>query len=138
MAGNNVTTLQGTLVAGPPKAASGTFPAGLVSIAFTLKPPNKSAPVSVKSVRNLSSPSTYATLRGIGDGEDVAQATFLFLQTDNSIDVRVTCDDGSGGDVVSVVSVDGLLIMEKPANKFIKLLEAQGTGVVEYFASGNQ
>jgi hypothetical protein len=138
MAGQNVTTLQGTLVSGPPRSASGTFPAGLVSIAFTLRPANKSAAVSVKAVRNLQSPSSYATLHGIGSGEDVAQANFLFVQTDNPIDIRITSDDGAGGSVVAVVSVNGLLMIEKPADKFIKLLEAQGTGVVEYFASGNQ
>lgn len=138
MAGNNVTNLQGTIISGPPRSGSGTFPAGLVSIAFTLKPANKSSPVSAKAVRNLQSPNSFATLHGIGSGEDVTQANFLFLQTDNPIDVRITCDDGNGGSVVSVVSVDGLLMMEKPTSKFIKLLEAQGTGVIEYFASGNQ
>ncbi len=138
MAGTNVTTLQGTILSGPPRSGTGTFPVGLINITFGLKPSNKVAAVSSKGVRNLASPSSFATLHGVGPGEDVAQANFLFLQTDSPIDVRITQDDGAGGSVVSVVSVDGLLVLEKPSNKFIKLIEAQGTGVVEYFASGNQ
>src|SRR4051812_46162565 len=133
MAGTNVTNLQGALLSGPVKSASGTFPVGLVNITFGLKPANKVAAVSSKSVRNLASPNAFSTLHGVGPNEDVTQANFLFLQTDNPIDVRITADDGSGGDVVSVVSVDGLLLVEKPSNKFIKLLEAQGTGVIECF-----
>lgn len=138
MAGTNVTNLQGALLSGPPRSGSGTFPVGLVNITFGLKPANKVSAVSAKGVRNLASPAAYVTLHGVGTGEDVTQANFLFIQTDNPIDVRITCDDGAGGSVVAVVSVDGILIVEKPSTKFIKLVEAQGTGVVEYFASGNQ
>jgi hypothetical protein len=136
MAGQNVATLQGTIQVGPPKSGGQSFPTGLGNIAFTLKPASKPAPVSSQDVRNFASPSGFSTIHGIGPNETVTQANFLYLRTDAPIDFRITSDDGNGGSVVAVVSVDGLHIIEKPTSKFIKLLEAQGTGTIEYFASG--
>lgn len=138
MAGQNIVTFKGSLMAGPAKATSCAFPAGVTNVGFGLKPDAKPAPVMTSNVRNLQSPSGFATLHGIGSGEDVTMANFLFLRTDGPIEFRITADDGIGGNVVAVVAVDGLLAVEKPAGKHIKLLEAQGTGVVEYFASGTQ
>ena len=46
--------------------------------------------------------------------------------------------NGDSGDVVSVLYVSGLCVLEFPAQNYLKLLEVQGGGVVEYFASGNQ
>lgn len=137
MAGQNVVSFRGNLQAGPPKATTGSFPAGMTNIAFDLKPTAKPAPVSCHDIRNLSA-SSYTSLRGIGSTDTVQQANFLFIQTDSPISFRVTYDDGSGGDVVDVIAVDGLFVQEAPIDKFIKLLEAQGTGVVEYFASGTR
>lgn len=137
MAGRNIVTLQGTLLAGPAKSSDSAFPSGLVNASFTLKPSTKPAPVSVYDVRNLASPSSFATLRGIGSGETVTQGNTLYLRTDAPMTLRLTFDDGAGGDVVASFPVDGLFLIEAPVGKFLKLAEAQGVGVVEYFASGN-
>ncbi len=138
MSGRNVVTLQGTLLAGPAKGSSAGFPTGLVNAEFTLRPSSKGAAVSVYDVRNLSSPSGFLTLRGVGAGETVTQATTLYLRTESPMQVRLTYDDGSGGSRTATLDVEGLCILEAPSTKFIKLLEASGVGVVEYFASGNQ
>lgn len=137
MAGRNIVTLQGSLQAGPAKSSDSAFPSGLVNASFTLKPSTKSAPVSVYDVRNLSSPSAFVQLRGVGTSETVTQANTLYLRTDAAMTVRLTYDDGAGGSVVATFPVEGLFIVEASLSKFIKLVEAQGVGVVEYFASGN-
>ncbi len=137
MAVQDVVTFQGTLQAGPPKSSAGAFPTSIVNAAFTLKPSVKPAPVNVSQKRNLSSPSSYTSL-DVGSSEAVTKANFLYVRTEAPFLFRITTDDGVGGSVVSVMPIDGIFAMEAPPDKFIKLLEAQGTGVVEYFASGNQ
>lgn len=138
MAGRNIVSLDGSLLAGPSKSSDHGFPSGMVNASFTLKPSTKPAPVSVYDVRNLQSPGSFATLRGVGSGESVQQANLLYLRTEAAMTFRVTFDDGAGGSVVASYPVDGLFIVEAPVSRFIKLVEAQGVGVVEYFASGNQ
>jgi hypothetical protein len=137
MSGLNVVTLQGALLAGPPRSSCNGFPAGIVNTQFELRPPNKSAAVSTgMQVRNLNSPSSYATLSGVGSDDAVTQGSFLYIRTQTSMLFRLTTNDTV--DVVSVIPVDGLCIIEFPAGKYLELLEAQGVGVVEYFASGSQ
>jgi hypothetical protein len=137
MAGRNIVTLQGTLQAGPAKSTDCAFPSALVNASFTLKPSTKAAPVSAYDVRNLNSPSSFVQLRGVGPGESVTRGNTLYLRTETAMTVRATFDDGVGGSVVATYPVDGLFVIEAQEAKFIKLLEAQGVGVVEYFASGN-
>jgi len=131
----SVVSVKGTLLAGPPKASCNGFPSGLVNATFELTPPNKAADVSVYQTPNLNSGSGYSTLPGVGD--TVTRGTFLYIRTTNKMLVRLT-QAGDSGDVVSVVYVQGLFIQEFPSANYLKLLEAQGVGVVEYFVSGNQ
>jgi hypothetical protein len=137
MAGQNIVTFEGSLLSGPPRAACATFPAGVTNIPFSLRPPNKSAPCSAKGVRNLDSANAFSTMHGVGANEDVTQATFLFVQTQGKMTLRLTTQTDSG-DRTATVDVDGILAIEFPAANYLKMLEAQGVGVVEYFASGNQ
>lgn len=138
MAGQNVVTFKGTLQAGPPKSSTSGFPTGVTNASFDLKPAAKLAPVSTGlQVRSLASPSAYVAL-DVGTNQAVTKANFLYVRTEAPFLLRVTYDDGAGGSIVSVVPVDGLFVHEAPGDKFIKLLEAQGTGVIETFASGNQ
>lgn len=137
MSSSNIVKLTGSLLAGPAKASCSTFPSGIVNATIELRPPNKIATVFVSHVRNVASPSAFVILDGVGSGETVSQGTLFYFRTQNEIRLRLTFDDGSGGDVVSEVPVDGLYIGEIPASKYLKLVEAQGSGVVEYFVSGN-
>lgn len=132
---SNVVTVKGTLLAGPPKASCNGFPSALVNAAFELTPPNKSAEVSCYHARNLNSAGTYATLDGVGD--TVTRGTFLYVRTTVKMLLRIT-QEGDAGDEVSELYVQGLYMQELPPGNYLKLLEAQGVGVIEYFASGNQ
>jgi hypothetical protein len=85
--------------------------------------------------RTISSPSAFIDLGEPGNA--VTKATFLYLKSDAPLDVRLTTDDGSGGDVVAVVPVEGLCLLEFSSSKHLKLLEVQGSGRLEYFVSGD-
>lgn len=136
MAGVNVTTLQGTLRAGPSSSScSGSFPSGLVNVTFESSPARKSTPVSCYHVRAVNSPASYAALAGIGTNETVTQALILYLKTSGPMLVRITTEE-TPDDVVSVIPVDGLMILEFQAARYLKLVEVQGSGTVEYFAGG--
>ncbi len=135
---SNVVTFAGRLLAGPPKSSTSSFPTGLSNATFELKPPNKTATVATGiQTPSVNSASAFVELSGVGAGQTVTQGTFLYLRTTSKMLVRIT-QAGDSGDVVSTMYVDGLFAQEFPAANYMKLLEAQGTGVVEYFASGNQ
>lgn len=135
----NVVTFKGTLLAGPPKSSTSSFPTGLSNASFELKPPNKSALVATGiQTPNVSSPTMFVELSGIGSAPaTVTQGTFLYLRTSAKMIIRIT-QQGDSGDEISELYVDGIYAQEFPAANYLKLLEAKGTGVVEYFASGNQ
>ena len=134
---SNVVTVKGTLLAGPPKSSCNGFPSGLVNAAFELTPPNKAADVSTYSAPNLNSPVSFAELDGIGDGNTVTKGTFLYVRTSSKMTIRITQGEGDDA-VVSTLYVQGLFMQEFPSSNPLTLLEAQGVGVIEYFASGNQ
>ncbi len=136
MAGQNVVSLKGNIIAGPPRSSCNAFPSGLFNAAFELRPPNKSAPVSTHNTPSISSAAAFVELSGVGTAQSVTQATFLYLQTNAKMLVQLT-QEGDSGDEVSVLYVDGLLILEFPSANYLKLIEAKGVGVIEYFASGN-
>lgn len=132
-------SLKGDLAAGPPKnACAGSLPSGVMNLSYELTTANKTANVKADQVANVNSPSAFTGLDGIGPNYAVTRATFLFLRTSTVMSIRLTFDDGAGGSTTSVVEVNGLFLIEANASKFIKLLEAQGVGAVEFFASGNQ
>lgn len=132
----NVVQFRGQLLAGPPSSSTDDFPSGVVSIPFDLSPANKPAEVSFKTTRQVASPGSFAVMSGVGGGEDVAQGTFLYGRTRGPMLLRLTT--AGSPDVVAVVPVSGLFAMEFPVGNYLKLLEAEGTGVLEYFVSGNQ
>lgn len=138
MSGQNIVNLKGTLLAGPPRSSTNAFPSGIANAPFELRPPNKGAAVSSGLVvRNLASPSSFVELGGVGDDQAVTQATMLYFRTTAKIIVRLTMQ-GDSGDQIATLYVDGLLIQEFPTANYLKLIEAEGTGMIEYFASGNQ
>lgn len=127
--------LQGNLIAGPPKSSGTTFPTGFVNVQFELTPPNKDASVQVYQQLNLASADAYATLPGVGT--TVTKGTFLYLRTTAKMMVRLTINKDDNTQEVSVLYVQGVHVLELPSQNYLELLEAQGVGVIEYFASGN-
>jgi hypothetical protein len=87
--------------------------------------------------RQLSSPVSFIELDGVGTAKTVTKGTFLYVKTvGGGVDLRLTSDDGSGGDVVAVIPVNGPLVLELPDSKFLKLLEAKGSVGIEYLVTG--
>jgi hypothetical protein len=85
----------------------------------------------------LASPSpAYQTLEGVGPGRTVPKGNFLYFKTTSQVQLRLTTDDGLGGSVLSLLPVYGLVVLEIDDSKYLKLLEAQGSGPIEYLVSG--
>lgn len=138
-------TLLGTLTMGPQGSCEGGFPGGLLQMQFGLGgscPGAGSKPINARfySVAQVNSPTpAFQMIDGVGTGEAVTQGTVLYLRTTVPLVLRLTQADPVGGpDLVSVVPVHGLLIMELPSNGYLKLIEAQGLGQIEYVVAGNQ
>lgn len=117
-------------------AAGGTTAAAMFSTPLALLNGKKSFGIA-SGVLTRRVPAAYEALSAIGVNRDVPKADTLYLKSDSAILVRLTRDDGAGGSVITVEPVHGLLILETPADRRITLVEVQGSGVVEYFASGS-
>jgi len=81
----------------------------------------------------------WVALSGVGATDTVTRGQFLFFKASAPVLVRLTLDDGSGGDVVlDPLPIDTLapLILCFQSAKFLKLLEVQGSGTVHYLVSG--
>lgn len=125
------------MVGGPPIVSDSTFPSARFDARITLRDGTKSfnAATGILSYQ-LNSPVAYFTLEGVGANRTVTRGNFLYFKTQNQMLIRTTTDDGLGGNVLSVIPVYGLVVIEFDDAKYLKLLEAQGTGLVEYLVSG--
>lgn len=128
--------LSGTLNAGPPTVTASTFPAATLSAPIATKEDPKGYQRATGILRRTENFAVFTDLAE--PGNVVTKATFLYFKSDGSIDLRLTTDDGAGGNVVSVAPVEGIFIQEFPSAKFLKLLEMLGNATIEYFLSGNQ
>lgn len=111
----------------------------MTQVPFTTTPLQKQALVQTGAqVRLVTSPAAYVPLDGVGTGETVTQGTLLYLRTQlgNPMMLRLTFADAP--DLVSEVPVKGLLVVEMDEVHYLKLLEAKGSGTVEYYVSGVQ
>lgn len=124
--------LQGSIVSGPSSDCS--LPGATVNLTFEETP---SAAMSAYGSKTVASPSSYVTLPGLGTGSLVTQGTVLYIRTRDNMKFRLTMYD-SGGDVTSVVYLQGPALWRFPASNYLKLLEVQGSGTVEYFVAGPQ
>ena len=138
MAGNGTIQISATIIAGPPQVSDSTFPTGSTNIPVKLNGGSSLAsPVQTgDTVREVNSPSAYVALGGVGTGQEVTQGRFLFLRCSVPMLVRLTFYT-SGGDVVSVLPLDSPLIMQIDSSKYLKGIEAQGAGTVEWFVGGS-
>lgn len=128
-----VVSFSGELVSGPLGVQDCDFPSGVQTIDLSLdKTP---APASFYGQKTVSV-SIFTALAGIGASGPVTQATVLLLNASSPLQLQVTYDDGSGGDVVALDFVDGPYLKRVPAANFIKLVEVLGSATIEYFAAG--
>ena len=129
-------TLTGTLTLGDSScgcggiAADTTYVLGFGACA-------KTATVSLgtgSTKRAVNSPGSFVPLEG--PGTTIRRCDFLFLNADSTIDLRLTLDDGSGGDVVSTIKHKGLLMKEFDPSYYLKLVEVKGVAQIAYLATG--
>lgn len=125
----------GVLAAGP--SASGAFPGAALNVplSFGGGPKQFGAATGILT-RNVSSPSSFATLDGVGATATVTQGTLLYFKTQSAMVLRLTTDDGVGGTATASVPVQGLFVLEFPTTRPLELLEVQGSGLIEYFVCG--
>lgn len=132
-------TVTGTLVAGSSAvSASSSFPSMQAQASFGLRAEPSSYSKATGVLQDaLDSPSAYVQLAGIDATiGTVKRATFLYLRAPSAIWLRITTDDGIGGEDVIETPHQGLFIKEWPDDKAVLLLEAKGESALEYFASG--
>lgn len=130
--------VDGTMSAGP-ASGGGSFPASSFDVPLALRASPKLfvAATGVLS-RSIDSPTAFVELSEVGAAGSVSRADVLYLRASGPVDLRLTTDDGVGGDVVAVVPVDGLVVLEFPVTKSAKKVEVKGTATLEVFASGQQ
>lgn len=126
-------SISGSLVAGPP-SVSGGFPTAQTIVQLSLSDGLQKSYDFATGVlqQQITSPGVFKVLSTAA----VERGTFLYLRSDAPIDLRYTHDDGSGGDVVVLLPSQGLVVLEFQNEKPLKLLEARGSALLEYFVSG--
>lgn len=129
-------TADGAISGAPPTASAGFSTATFTArLRFTQTPKSYGVATGVLQM-NLASPSAFVALAGVPS--TVSQVDTLYIRTSDNVDVRITTDDGVGGNVVTTIPCIGLLVLEFQTLKFCKLVEVKGTATLEYVASGPQ
>ncbi len=133
-----VLSLEGNLLAGPPTVSSESFPGGRIDIPLRLLEGRMTFDVATGILpRRLASALSFAPLQGVGPTDTVRKGAFLYFKSDQAIDLRITTDDGLGGDVLTVLPAVRLIVgMQFDPTKFLKLLEGKGLAQLEYFICG--
>lgn len=131
--------LEGALIAGPPTATD-ILPASITTYPLAFSGGNsKSFSVGTGVLtRTLNSPNAYVEFPELGTNAAVSRGNFFVMRCDAAMMVKITTDDGIGGDEVAVVPVQGLAVLEFPDAKYLKKLEVKGSGKLEYLISGTQ
>jgi hypothetical protein len=132
-------SLTAELVAGPASVSDNPFPSGVTTIPFGLNPPAKQYNVDTgKNVATVNSPSAFVALGGVGALGPVTQGHTLYIRTIQPMTIRETTAVPSSADNVVVYPLNGVTIREYPADHYLKLIEVEGAGQIEYWAAGNQ
>lgn len=132
-----VLKIEGSLTAGPPSVTSEAFPGASVIVPLRLRENTLAFSVATGMLsRTIASALSFIALQGVGPTDVVTKALFLYLKGNALFDVRLTTDDGVGGSTVAVVPVNGFTLVQFDSTKFLKLLEARGTALIEYFLCG--
>lgn len=135
-------TLTGTLSLG--EGCGGTFGGGCsgsasdttISLGFGACPKSAAKAFHVPSgaPRSVNSPGSFVTLEGVPT--TVTHGEFLWLQSNAAIVLELTNDDGIGGSTVQTADVQGLVLLEFPPAKFLKLLRVKGVASIAYLVTG--
>lgn len=134
--------LDGALTGGPPTVSESNFPSAtfLVSLGFAQGHDKMFGVASGVLTRNLDTGiNAYVTLRGVGPDDAVTQGNSLYFKCSSPMKLRATFADplNPSVDIVSVIPVQGPLVLEVPDDSYLKTLECSGSGPVEYLVAGN-
>lgn len=133
----NSLQLSGTLTLNPQNASDGSFPSANTSVPFTLNTGGNSKPSPADTGvdhRQVNSPSTYVTLGGIGAGDDVTAGDTLYIRTNVPMWIKCTYQGSSAAPAEEPIK--GLKIIELDPSFPLTKVEVKGSGLVEWFASG--
>lgn len=114
---------------------SGSFGASQFTAPLSLSVVKKYAP-RASGVLRRTVPAAYEELSAIGAGADVPLADTLYIRSESDILLRLTYQSGGESPTVVVLPVKGLFILELQSSRLLELVEVQGSGQLEYFASG--
>lgn len=135
---SNQLTITGTLQLTPQNAQDGSFPSSNSTVPFSLntgnQPKNSPADTGVDH-RTVASPSAYTTLKGVGTDDDVTAADTLYIRTSVPMLIRCTY---TGLSTPAEEPIKGLKIIEVDPQFPLTKVEVKGSGLVEWFASGQQ
>jgi hypothetical protein len=131
-----VITASGSLTAGP--QVSGGFPTVVSTAKIALSQESKGYGQCTGTVQQTIAFVAYAELSGVGPGETVTKADTLYFRASGPVFLRLTCLNGAGvADTPVVLPCAGLLMLEFQSGRELVLLEAKGSGTIEYLASGS-
>ncbi len=129
-------SLSGALQGGPAGAAESSFPAASLLIPLKLSAdPKGFQQASGVLTRVLTDANVFVELGPVG--RDVPRANLLYIKASGNYRLRLTFDNGMGGDVVVTSDQTGFYLAEYPATLFVKKVEVAAAATIEYFASGN-
>jgi hypothetical protein len=139
MGDGNVVQLVGTIAVSSQSACDNPFPGATSLASLSLCPSAKPATVDTGMQRpNIDSAGSFVTLAGIGAASTVTAATFIYFRSIEPFILRETTKNPLGSPLVVAYPVQGLHVREYPPGSELTLLEAEGEGQVEYYASGNE
>lgn len=128
--------LDGAIVIGPASVSSSQMPAAQLITQLALRDGNTLSFDAASGVVEQRINSPDPAFIELYAARAVAQGAFLYVRADAKIVLRITHDDGAGGDTVILVPVHGLVLLEFPEDQPLTLLEAQGVALLEYFVAG--
>lgn len=136
-------TLDATLTETPRGSSDGPgFPSASTSIPFGLNGCPSEKPVQSSTgriLRQVNSPSSFVTLDGVGASDVVTMATTVYARVRcGGFQLRVTFHNPLGSPIVSVVPFAGVFLFEPDvaSGYYVTLVELQGVGTIETYASG--
>lgn len=84
----------------------------------------------------VASPGSFVALPNVGPTATVKQADFLYLRANAAVELRLTTDDGAGGQTVTTLPPTDFLMMTFSATRPLELLEVRGSATIAYLVSG--
>jgi hypothetical protein len=131
---SGVVSLNGAqLVASPACNQGSAFPTGIDNITIDLNPPSKPWTVKTGDMQANVNNVSFAAVGGIGASGPVTHAnTFFIRATAPGMKVLLTFADSS----TATLNLAGELLYEAATGIEITGVQVQGSGLIEYWASG--